>query len=198
MTTRRRTLWLVVAVAAAAVVLGIATTALLATTVTYRGSAPPGWPTPAARYAVPALPGRTVDVTADDMGPGMMGFAHGRYPWYPTGMMRLTAHPATVPAGTISLRVRNVGALTHEVLVLPLPTGQFVGERLVGPDGRISETGSVGEASRSCHAGSGHGITAGATGWATLTLHPGRYELLCNLPGHYAAGMYAELDVTGR
>ncbi|EST36610.1 sulfocyanin-like copper-binding protein [Streptomyces roseochromogenus] len=196
MTTRRRTLWLVVAVAAAAVVLGIATTALLATTGTY-GSAPPGWTAPAARCAVPALPGRTVDVTADDMGPGMMSPAPGRYPWYPTGMMRLTAQPATVPAGTISLRVRNVGALTHEVLVLPLPTGQFAGERLVGPDGRISETGSVGEASRSCQAGSGHGITPGAMGWTTLTLQPGRYELLCNVPGHYAAGMYAELDVTG-
>jgi len=27
-------------------------------------------------------------------------------------------------------------------------------------------------------------------------LAAGRYELLCNLPGHYAAGMYTELDVT--
>jgi len=30
----------------------------------------------------------------------------------------------------------------------------------------------------------------------TMVLKPGRYEVLCNLPGHYAAGMYAELDVT--
>ena len=29
----------------------------------------------------------------------------------------------------------------------------------------------------------------------TLALKPGRYELVCNLPGHYAAGMHGELDV---
>ena len=40
------------------------------------------------------------------------------------------------------------------------------------------------------------GIAPGAAGWVTLHLDPGRYELICNLPGHYAAGMYAELDVT--
>ena len=33
--------------------------------------------------------------------------------------------------------------------------------------------------------------------WAvrTVTLTPGRYELLCNIAGHYGAGMYTELDV---
>ncbi len=30
----------------------------------------------------------------------------------------------------------------------------------------------------------------------TLTLTPGRYELLCNIAGHYGSGMYTELDVT--
>ncbi|WP_253033861.1 sulfocyanin-like copper-binding protein [Arthrobacter sp. H16F315] len=25
---------------------------------------------------------------------------------------------------------------------------------------------------------------------------PGRYELVCNLPGHYAAGMYSQLKVS--
>ena len=29
----------------------------------------------------------------------------------------------------------------------------------------------------------------------TLTLRAGRYELLCNEPGHYAAGMFTEFDV---
>lgn len=35
-----------------------------------------------------------------------------------------------------------------------------------------------------------------SNGWVTLHLPTGRYELLCNLPGHYTVGMYAELDVT--
>ncbi|MGV8964931.1 MAG: sulfocyanin-like copper-binding protein [Cellulomonas sp.] len=29
-----------------------------------------------------------------------------------------------------------------------------------------------------------------------MTLAPGHYELICNLPGHYAAGMYTELTVS--
>jgi uncharacterized cupredoxin-like copper-binding protein len=33
-------------------------------------------------------------------------------------------------------------------------------------------------------------------GWVTVTLAPGRYELVCNLPGHYVSGMYGELTVT--
>jgi uncharacterized cupredoxin-like copper-binding protein len=96
----------------------------------------------------------------------------------------------------VSLRVVNQGAATHELVVLPLPAGQRVGTRSVGTDGQVDERGSLGEASRSCGAGEGGGITAGATGWVTLSLRPGRYELVCNLPGHYAAGMYTELDVT--
>lgn len=44
-------------------------------------------------------------------------------------------------------------------------------------------------------AGEGDGIAADSTGWVTLHLPAGRYELVCNLPGHYAAGRYTELDV---
>ena len=50
-------------------------------------------------------------------------------------------------------------------------------------------------ASNECGAGAGEGIAPGDASWVTLALKPGRYELVCNLPGHYAAGMYAELDV---
>ncbi|MFG2142672.1 hypothetical protein ACGFRG_00515 [Streptomyces sp. NPDC048696] len=67
---------------------------------------------------------------------------------------------------------------------------------LLGPDGKINEASSLGEASRGCGAGEGNGIAPGALAWTTLTLRPGRYELVCNLPGHYLAGMYT--DVTSR
>ena len=40
--------------------------------------------------------------------------------------------------------------------------------------------------------GMGGGVRGGMT---TITLAPGRYELVCNLPGHYAAGMYTQLTV---
>ncbi|MGI5518608.1 hypothetical protein [Streptomyces sp. CA-106131] len=40
------------------------------------------------------------------------------------------------------------------------------------------------------------GEASGAMAWSTVTVQPGRYELACDFPGHYAAGMYTELDVT--
>jgi uncharacterized cupredoxin-like copper-binding protein len=112
------------------------------------------------------------------------------------GMARVFANPGVVAAGTVSLRVVNQGTRTHELVVLPLPAGQAVGTRPVGGDGRVDEAGSLGEVSHTCGAGAGDGIAAGAAGWLTLTLAPGRYELVCNLPGHYAAGMYTELVVS--
>jgi uncharacterized cupredoxin-like copper-binding protein len=144
--------------------------------------------------AAPTLPGAVVDVSLSDM-PNMMRAGQPGWRTWHAGMMRVAATPASAPHGTVSLRVTNVGVMRHELLVLPLPAPAVPGQRAVGEDGTVDETGSLGEASRDCGAGSGDGITPGATGWITLTLPPGRYELLCNLPGHYAAGMFAELDV---
>lgn len=59
----------------------------------------------------------------------------------------------------------------------------------------IEEAGLLGEASSSCASGKGLGIVPGAVSWVALDLPRGRYELVCNFPGHYAVGMYAELTV---
>lgn len=139
------------------------------------------WGASRTTCTTPSLPGRVVNVTVTDM----MG-----------GGMRVLATPASVPAGTVSLRVANTGTLTRELVVLPLAAGQPPGSRPIGPDSTVSEAGSLGEASATCAAGPGDGIGPGAASRVTLTLHPGRYELICNLPGHYARGMYTELDVS--
>ncbi len=110
-------------------------------------------------------------------------------------MMHLVADRSVVRAGRVSLVAQNVGGSVHELVVLPLGRGQSAGQRVVGGDNRVSEAGSLGEASRSCGAGAGEGIAPGTSGWVTLNLKPGRYELVCNLPGHYRAGMHAELRV---
>ncbi|ASN28684.1 hypothetical protein LK07_25400 [Streptomyces pluripotens] len=185
-----------IAVVAAAVVLGVATTGLLAASDAFHGSTPDSQRR-SARCAPPAAAGSVVDVTVGDMGHMMGRPDHSRPGWHGMDAMYLVAHPAKVPAGRVTIRVVNTGALVHEVVVLPLPAGQGAGERATGPTGRVSEAGSLGEASRTCGAGAGHGIASGAAAWTTVTLRPGRYELLCNYPDHYAAGMYAELDVTG-
>ncbi|WP_235835405.1 sulfocyanin-like copper-binding protein [Arthrobacter terricola] len=65
-----------------------------------------------------------------------------------------------------------------------------------GADARIEEASSLGEASNTCAEGPGQGILPGASGWVTVTLPPGRYKLVCDLPGHYAASMYAQLTVS--
>lgn len=135
----------------------------------------------------PTLPGTTVTVAVSDAGAMTMAQA-------PMGAT-LVASPTTVPAGQISLVVPNTGALVHELVILPLPA-DGPGTRTTGTDGKIDESASRGEASRSCAAGTGDGITPGSTGWTTVTLTPGRYELACDMPWHYAAGMFDVLTVT--
>ncbi|MET4781522.1 putative cupredoxin-like copper-binding protein [Glaciihabitans sp. UYNi722] len=135
-----------------------------------------------------------MDVTFTDVGGPMMGGDSGPMSG---GAMRLTADRATVRHGTVSFLVTNGGSVTHELLVLPLPESQIAGTQPFGGDGKIDEAGSLGEASTTCGEGAGQGILPGTSGWVSVTLVPGRYELVCNLPGHYAAGMYTQLTVTG-
>ena len=135
----------------------------------------------------PRLPGSTVEVALSDRGNSMMG----RGPM----MVTMRANPGSAAAGQISFVVRNRGGLVHELVILPLPA-DGPGTRPVGADGKIDESQSLGEASRSCAAGPGDGIAPGSTGWVTVTLKPGRYELVCDEPWHYAAGMFDVLTIT--
>ncbi|HEY8701251.1 MAG TPA: sulfocyanin-like copper-binding protein [Arthrobacter sp.] len=149
-----------------------------------------GYPAP-ARCAAPSIAGQVVGVSLTNMGGPMMGRPHGI-----GGAMRMTADRSTVVHGKVSFLATNAGSLSHELVILPLPDDQIAGTRPVGADARIDEAGSLGEASNTCAEGPGQGILPGASGWVTVTLPPGRYELVCNLPGHYAAGMYTQLTVT--
>jgi uncharacterized cupredoxin-like copper-binding protein len=189
---RTRTL---IALSALAIVL-LATASTLAI-----GAARRGFDASSGRYGssgttctVPNLPGTVVNVSVTNMGgpmmggPGMGGGVRG-------GMMRLTADATAVPHGMVSFVATNLGSVNHELVILPLPHNQIVGTRPQSGDGKVDETTSLGEASNTCGSGTGDGIAPGASSWKTLTLAAGRYELLCNLPGHYAAGMYTQLTV---
>ena len=126
-------------------------------------------PPPPAACATPALTGSVVDVTLTDMGgmmrpgvmgngpygPGMMGPGpygpsapnNGVSPWqngsrWPgAGMMmqRIFVVPSSVPAGPVSLRVHNTGALTHEVMVLPLNPNHYPGQRAIGANNQVGD-----------------------------------------------------------
>jgi len=185
-TTSRDPRFLVAVAVAVLVLAGASTVAFAAAS----GKFANRWTAPSGQCTAPSLPGTVVDVTLTNMGGAMM---RG---WQGGGTMRILIDRQTVPAGTVSLRVANTGSLVHELVVLPLPKGQQVGERAVGNDDRVGETRSLGEASRSCGPGAGDGIDPGSIGWVTLNLAPGTYELVCNLPGHYAAGMYTQLTAS--
>jgi uncharacterized cupredoxin-like copper-binding protein len=157
---------------------------------------------------VPALPGTVVNVTLTDMSGAMMGPgwdgqngprapAQG-YPRPGMRMMSILVDPTTVPAGQVSFRVVNSGAWVHELTVLPLGPGRNVGQRPIGADSKVDESAALGHAARTCDTGEGDGIVPGGIGWTTATLAPGRYEQICNIAGHYWAGMYTELTVTGQ
>jgi uncharacterized cupredoxin-like copper-binding protein len=178
---------LVLAGTAMALLAGASTAGLAAATGAFRDASA----APSGQCSAPALSGSVVDVSLMTM---MDGQRMGG--WMTGGSMRLVTSTDHAAAGTVSFRVVNMGTLVHELVVLPLPAGQSVGDRVPTSDGRVDETGSLGEASNSCAAGAGTGLGPGTIGWVTLQLPPGNYELICNFAGHYAAGMHAELTVS--
>jgi uncharacterized cupredoxin-like copper-binding protein len=100
---------------------------------------------------------------------------------------RITLTRSHVPAGDVRLVVHNRGPDTHELLVartrakLPLRAdGITVDEAALDPV-------TVAEA---------EGEPRGATHVLQLRLRPGRYELFCNMAGHYLGGMRALLVVS--
>ena len=151
-----------------------------------------GYHSSSLRCSAPSkLAGQTVAVSLADM--DMTRIMGGTAPL--GGHMRLAAVPVEVRAGQVTLVASNSGWRTHELVILPLGVAAQAGQLNAGPDGKVAESTSLGEASKSCEGGPGEGIKAGAVGWTTVTLVPGRYELVCNLPNHYANGMHQLLVV---
>ncbi|WP_241981040.1 sulfocyanin-like copper-binding protein [Cryobacterium sp. TMT2-23] len=149
----------------------------------------------------PRPSGTVVNVALSNMGGARMGNGNGMMSgggngWMPGGAMRLSLDHANISHGTVSFLATNDGSISHELVVLPLPDSQAVGTRPLSGNGNVDEAGSLGEASSTCGSGAGEGIAPGASSWATLKLAPGLYEVVCNLPGHYSAGMYSELTVS--
>ena len=141
---------------------------------------------------LPPAVGTLVTYTAYDMGAmggPMMGGAMGPMTFIP--------RQASAPAGDVTVELRNLGSRPHELLVFPLNGSQQPGARAVGADDHISEDGAVGEVQPVCPADTGiDGTPVGGISRIQLKLAAGRYEILCNLPGHYRHGMSALLTVS--
>jgi hypothetical protein len=98
---------------------------------------------------------------------------------------RILLRPSHVRAGDVRLVVENDGPIAHELIVarrgkgrLPLRTdGLTVDEDSVPTKGEVE------------------GADPGSVDVLRLHLKPGRYQLFCNMAGHYLAGMHADLVV---
>ena len=92
--------------------------------------------------------------------------------------------PATqgAPVGKVRFVVTNVGTIEHEFVVIK--TVKPAGNLLKGNE--ANETGAVGELD---------GVKPGNARVLVLNLKRGHYALLCNLPGHYKTGQFADFYV---
>jgi len=89
---------------------------------------------------------------------------------------------AQAAAGKVTFAVHNGGTTTHEFVVVR--TDKPAGSLLKGA--RADESGNVGETGD---------LEVGQSKTLTLNLKPGHYALICNLPGHYAAGQHVDFTV---
>lgn len=87
---------------------------------------------------------------------------------------------AIVPAGPVVFSVTNDGAVTHELVVLKTD---------VAPDAIPARQTDSSKATEPGNSGEVEGIEASHFSGGTFDLSAGKYVLICNRPGHYAAGM---------
>jgi uncharacterized cupredoxin-like copper-binding protein len=103
------------------------------------------------------------------------------------GEMYLHPSATELKTGVVSFVVTNEGSIHHEFVIV---TGDPTGTKGDEP-GRVSEGN---------HIGGDNGpeigdIAPGQTKVLTVTLAAGTYTTMCNLPGHYAAGMHFQVTV---
>lgn len=93
--------------------------------------------------------------------------------------IRLSSQRARV--GRVALKADNRGTATHELLVIKT-------EKAADDLGATSERREAGMISQI------PSIKPGQRKTLSTEMSPGHYALICNLPGHYEAGMHADLE----
>ena len=102
--------------------------------------------------------------------------------------MGITVSTATVPAGEVTFAVTNTSTdMIHEMVLSPLATAEAVLP--------YDEANSKVDEDAAGHLGEVAELDPGASGSLTLTLKPGLYILFCNIPGHFASGMWTTVTV---
>jgi uncharacterized cupredoxin-like copper-binding protein len=93
---------------------------------------------------------------------------------------------ASTPAGSVTFDISNDGPSTHELVVLKTDLAE---DALPVDGSTVTEEGLdlVDEV---------EDIAPGLGTSLTVDLEPGSYVVICNIEGHYGAGMHAALTVT--
>jgi uncharacterized cupredoxin-like copper-binding protein len=99
-----------------------------------------------------------------------------------------TPKDASAKAGSVTISTPNTGQLVHEMVLAK--TEADPSKLPTTPDGSVDEAKleSAGQ-----DAGEIADVAPGGTKKGTFKLAPGRYVMFCNVPGHYAAGMYGTI-----
>ena len=100
---------------------------------------------------------------------------------------RISATPARVAAGDVVLSVRNRGPEQHEFIVVRARGALPLRVDGVTIDEDALEAAKIG----GLEPGAPRSLRA-----LRLRLAPGRYELFCNMAGHYLGGMHTQLVVS--
>jgi uncharacterized cupredoxin-like copper-binding protein len=95
----------------------------------------------------------------------------------------MTPEPTEISAGTVTFEVKNEGTIDHEMVVIKTDMG--AANLAILPNGKRDETGAVDEIV----------LAADESGDLEVDLEPDAYALVCNVPGHYDEGMYADFTV---
>lgn len=103
----------------------------------------------------------------------------------------IQAPVAAVRPGLVDFTVTNAGASPHELLIFR--ASQPPDQLPTGADGRVQEDSD--QITKVFD--SGDNIAPNTSRVFHTALVPGTYVMVCNLPGHYRAGMHATLTVNG-
>lgn len=122
---------------------------------------------------------------------GMMGsqmMSPGNWSGMMGGMMSIRIDKPSIKTGSVTFDIINWSrSVLHEVLIVPVdnqsaPLPYDYGQALV-PEEQVKVLVDTG------------GLNPNASKSVEVKLAPGAYLVICNLPGHYAAGMATPLNV---
>ena len=94
---------------------------------------------------------------------------------------------SSTTSGGVTFAITNAGPSTHEFVVFKT---DLPADKLPVKNGQVNE-----DSKQLDHIDEQEDIAPGSTSNLSVTLDPGSYVVICNIPGHYLQGMYAPLTV---